>query len=102
MKTIKLKEEVLIKERIIYVCEVCDTQYDHKYNVTVCEKNHEQEECKHENIEYELDTEYAWYDCDVIKKCKDCKKEIWKFDIDIYENNQEALSKIYEVLDNHK
>jgi hypothetical protein len=68
----KVKQEITLE---VWKCDVCGKVYDFDEGAMECEKRHDQENCKHKNLGFEL----SWYDDDEIScnkievYCKDCK-----------------------------
>ena len=64
-----------------YSCDVCNKEYNGSWGAEICERNHEQETCKHEN-EYHLDiepeTEYDSMTISSVQRCSKCDKREYK------------------------
>lgn len=49
----------------VYLCEVCNQEFDDAYGVKWCEGQHVQEKCQHNNKKHSVNVDLGW-------ECSDC------------------------------
>ena len=80
----------------VFICEVCGKRSYYKEDIEVCEASHF---CKHFNIEYRLEEGESCYCFESLSEnCLDCGKELGEVRFEDFEERQEILRKIYEVM----
>ena len=93
-----MKQEMKNIPTNIYICEICNKEYQTVYQATGCERIHEQitkqENCKH-NFVYGLEIDWEEHDLDILEYCDKCGLHK-RLSIDEADFTSEELGVIYE------
>lgn len=81
---------------ITYICEVCKKKYSYKYDALKCEKKHK---CEHSiKYEFEVGDEDHPNDMYITNYCHKCHSEIEKLDVEELEDDQHAMSIVFNMI----
>lgn len=85
-------------EVIMYECEVCGAQYTKSKKANLCERQHKNATCKHENVTFHFEKVKKGYDKGSILLLRECTDCITYFQLWLSELSNESLAEVWSLV----